>query len=151
MDMKRCNKCKIDKPSVEFNKRKASKDGLNPRCKTCDAETSRIHYEADKYKHSISMKLWRKSTSAIYEIFSDDLSLYVGQSEQLNGRISQHKTWMKNPSIAPKSAEYLYLLLNNHSNVDIRIIEECSREVLIEREQHYIDTIKPLYNKKKSG
>lgn len=33
--MKFCNTCETDKPKEGFGKRSASKDGLSPRCKTC--------------------------------------------------------------------------------------------------------------------
>jgi hypothetical protein len=33
--MKTCNTCKKEKPTSAFNKRAASKDGLNARCKAC--------------------------------------------------------------------------------------------------------------------
>lgn len=55
--MKTCTKCKIDQPLDNFHKRKASKDGLCTKCKSCqkiefktyydkiDAETSRVPRE----------------------------------------------------------------------------------------------------------
>lgn len=36
--MKKCNKCKIEKPLSEFSKDKNRKDGLQPRCKSCNRE-----------------------------------------------------------------------------------------------------------------
>lgn len=33
--MKHCNTCATDKPKTEFHTRKASKDGLSPKCRTC--------------------------------------------------------------------------------------------------------------------
>jgi hypothetical protein len=36
IDGKACSKCKEHKPLSAFNVRKASKDGLQPRCKHCD-------------------------------------------------------------------------------------------------------------------
>jgi hypothetical protein len=61
--------------------------------------------------------------------------------------MESHRYWFKNPHMAPKSQQYLYTLLNQHLNPSIRIIEECPPEVLLEREQYYIDTKKPLYNR----
>ena len=45
------------------------------------------------------------------------------------------------------SQAYLYPQLRKHQ-CDIRIIEQCESEVLLEREQYYIDALKPLYNAK---
>jgi hypothetical protein len=33
--MKHCNTCDTDKPKAEFHARKASKDGLSPKCRLC--------------------------------------------------------------------------------------------------------------------
>lgn len=36
--MKTCTHCEIPKPLTEFNKRRESKDGLTPSCKSCIAQ-----------------------------------------------------------------------------------------------------------------
>ena len=61
-------------------------------------------------------------------------------------RISSHKSWIKNPLTSPKNQQSFYKTLNNYKNIFINVVEECSIEALDEREQHYIDTKKPLYN-----
>ena len=43
--MKKCSKCKIEKPVIDFSKNSTSKDGLRPDCKTCRAIESRIYYQ----------------------------------------------------------------------------------------------------------
>lgn len=40
---KRCSRCGLEKPRTEFHKARHSKDGLNGRCRVCDAE-----YKADR-------------------------------------------------------------------------------------------------------
>jgi hypothetical protein len=40
VDMKICNKCKIEKELTQFNKRKSNKDGLNNFCKKCYNENN---------------------------------------------------------------------------------------------------------------
>lgn len=46
--MKECCNCHEIKPLTEFNKRKASKDGYQPRCKTCHALHNKQHYQENK-------------------------------------------------------------------------------------------------------
>ena len=92
-------------------------------------------------------KKWATKKSGIYEWYENDICLYVGQSTWLLSRVSTHKCWLKNPESAPKDNRPLYISLRQHQNPQIRIIEECPPEVLLEREQYYIDTKKPLYNK----
>lgn len=42
--MKKCNKCKTEKPLDEFHKRSASKDGKQPFCKKCGAAKEAARY-----------------------------------------------------------------------------------------------------------
>ena len=133
----KCRKCSVDvESSVNISpSRFKRKDYL---CNPCHNIINR------KYQENYS-----KSKQGIYEIHSGNISLYIGQSIRLTNRINKHKTFMNNIDLAIKHSnkhESLYFNLQKHNNVSIRIIEECSPEVLLEREQHYIDTIKPLYN-----
>lgn len=41
--MKTCNRCKVNKPLSEFNKKRAS--GVQPYCRTCQSEYQKILYE----------------------------------------------------------------------------------------------------------
>ena len=46
--MKQCSKCGEVKPLEAFSKRKASKDGLQPKCRECHAELNKAWYAANK-------------------------------------------------------------------------------------------------------
>ena len=46
--MKKCTKCKVDKPLIDFSKDKYRKDGLESRCKVCKKTSSRDHYQNNK-------------------------------------------------------------------------------------------------------
>jgi len=46
MTTKTCNTCTTEKDTTEFNKRAASKDGLNARCKSCIADYRASRKEA---------------------------------------------------------------------------------------------------------
>ncbi len=54
---KMCTKCGRELPLSEFNKQKATKDGLIPWCKSCTREYSKIRYETHK---SDELTRWRK-------------------------------------------------------------------------------------------
>jgi len=48
--MKRCTACGEPEGSVEFNKRSASPDGLQPLCKTCQNKKDAAHYLKNREK-----------------------------------------------------------------------------------------------------
>lgn len=47
---KTCCTCKQEKPVDQFNKNRASKDGLQGRCRECSRATWRKHYADNKYR-----------------------------------------------------------------------------------------------------
>lgn len=145
METKCCSKCNEVKPVSEFGKHKTGKFGVNSYCKLCGKAHTRNWVKNNPEKQKNSFKNWRHKKQGIYGWFDGDISLYIGQSKQLNHRMSSHKQWFNNPSLVPLQKEF-YITLNKHVNASIRVIEECSPEVLLEREQYYIDTLKPLYN-----
>ena len=135
--MKKCRKCSVELVLGE-NIRPGCMNNGDYICKPCHNISNRKHQEN-----------YSKSKQGVYEIYSGNISLYIGQSIRLTNRINKHKTFMNNIDLAIKHSnkhESLYYNLQKHNNVSIRIIEECSPEVLLEREQHYIDTLNPLYN-----
>ena len=151
--MKTCTKCKVEKSLDNYYILK--KIYYSSWCKQCVAEyrksdkSKAVEKEYHKSKnHKLHNKSWMYKKQGIYGWFDGNISLYIGQSKRLNGRISSHKSWFKNPMSAPKGDWELYIKLNQHPNASIRIIEECSPEILLERERHYINNYKPLYNKK---
>jgi hypothetical protein len=161
--MKTCSKCSVRKELTEFSKCKKAIDGLQYDCKLCQKQRSKQNYLKDPKHHAQVISNWKKRNyeksrqyqrnfeykkQGIYEWYEGDTSLYVGQSTRLNQRLLNHKSYFNNPELAKKEAQsYLYPLLRQHQNPQIRIIEECSPEALLEREQYYIDTKKPLYNR----
>ena len=55
---KTCTKCKQEQPVAAFSKGKGNKDGLQSRCKKCDAAFCKAWYEDNKEKRAASNKAW---------------------------------------------------------------------------------------------
>lgn len=165
METKQCKKCTEIKPVTEFYKKRDTKDRLTTWCKICVQKQSRNHILNNPEKSKEYSKKWQLKNpekfkqqttnyltkiKAVYEIIDNDTNecLYIGQSKRFISRKNHHKRRIESIELSKKCKQaYLYDLLRQHPQVNIRIIEECSPEVLIEREQYYIDTKKPLYNK----
>lgn len=50
MKKKTCSKCKVNKPTTEFNKRRSAKDGLNSHCKCCNRSMCKIYRDNNPEK-----------------------------------------------------------------------------------------------------
>jgi hypothetical protein len=150
--MRTCSKCQQVKSLNEFYKHKKGKDGFSYDCKFCIKQQSKDHHKKyqqtckGKENHKKSCFQWNYKKQGIYEWYENNTSLYIGKSVVLNSRISYHKANIKKVNLNHPHFE-LYEALRQHQNPQIRIIEECSAEKLLERENYYIDIKKPLYNK----
>ena len=73
---------------------------------------------------------------------------YVGSSVSLSKRLYNYysSNYLKNELKVTKSIIYRSILKNGYSNFSLYIIEYCEKDLLIKREQYYIDTLKPEYN-----
>lgn len=134
MATKQCIECGIDKPTNEFNKRQG-------KCKSCQKT----------YAANYNLNDWNIRYQGIYSISDSETGrcLYIGASDGINRRISRHKTNINNLQYAEKwhkSQLNLYTSLSQHKSVFFEVLEECSKELLKEREIHYINQLKPLYN-----
>ena len=144
--MKKCSKCQETKELTEFSKRSAAKDGLYAYCKPCACKVATEWNKANPEKFRANLKKYQYNISGVYQILNNqDECLYVGQTVQFNGRKNLHKTFAKNPS-ADKQHPSLYKNLNKEGNITIKLVEECPKEVLLEREQYWINKLKPKYN-----
>lgn len=86
------------------------------------------------------------SGSGVYMISTNvNEKFYIGSAINLKDRFGRHRrTLIRNchPNI------HLQNTWNKHENCELKfyILEKCDEDKLIEREQHYIDTLKPQYN-----
>jgi hypothetical protein len=137
--MKTCTKCNTEKPLVEFNNRQSQ-------CKLCQKEyANNWQKTTGKSNHKKSNKKYLQKIKAVYGIYDNEECLYVGQSTWFTQRKLNHINKLRHST---KSTPHykLYEALRQHLNTSIRIIEECSPELLLTQEQYYINTLKPKYN-----
>ena len=87
-----------------------------------------------------------KNASGIYQIQSiRNSKIYVGSAVNLRGRKYGHFTDLKNKKHGNQHLQNHY---NKYGKADFQfsILEFCEKEKLIEREQLYIDTLRPIFN-----
>jgi group I intron endonuclease len=85
------------------------------------------------------------NVSGIYRITSPSGKFYIGSSLNIAARWRQHRSDLRrNLHVNPK----LQAAWNKYSedNLKLEIVEVCLVEDLLNREQHYLDTLKPTYN-----
>ena len=70
---------------------------------------------------------------------------YVGSAINLSKRLNRyyHKSELTKKNARPINQA---LLKYGHSNFSLEILEYCSKDNLLERENYYLDTLKPEYN-----
>ena len=138
MEIKLCSKCKEEKPLTEYYKNQNQ-------CKDCKRAYNREWVKTPKGKNTVSKAVikWRSKRQGVYGIFVDQTCYYVGESSGLDGRISQHKTYIKNPQSAKPMFFPLYNSLQD-KDYEIKILEETPNHK--EKEKVWIEYLAPLYN-----
>ncbi len=71
--MKTCSRCEVTKPTIEFHRRSASKDGLRSACKACVASEVRTRPNHKEYETKIK------------RVYGIDLNQYNIMFENQNG------------------------------------------------------------------
>ena len=119
---KNCRVCNEPKTLDNFYK--------SNRCKFCD---SIYHKNRNKL-------ILENSTIGIYKITSPTNKIYIGQSINIEGR------WINYKSLQCKAQVKLYNSLKKHGpeNHIFEIIEECSEDLLLERETYWKEYYKVL-------
>lgn len=79
----------------------------------------------------------------IYKISSPN-GFYIGSSKNIRKRFQDHLSSLRRGKHCNQVVQRAFD--KNDSKLDFSIIELCSESTLLEREQHYIDTLKPRYN-----
>jgi hypothetical protein len=92
----------------------------------------------------VTKELWNKS--GIYCLVNtDNQKKYVGSSKNIYQRLQKHRAYLRKNIHENKKLQNSW---NKHGEGSFQyyILEFCSEEQLLEREQFYIDTLKPWYN-----
>lgn len=73
---------------------------------------------------------------------------YIGSSANITKRLRKYYciNYLNNKIIKDNSRIYRALLKYGHSNFNLEILEYCDKKSLINREQYYLDLLKPEYN-----
>lgn len=91
----------------------------------------------------------KNQSCGIYKIENmNNGKFYIGSSKRVEARWSNHKKDLKQQR---HHSVYLQASYNKHGvdNFTFEIIELCEEDKLLEREQFYLDTLKPAYNTEK--
>ena len=145
--MKQCNKCKEDLV-LGTNWRECNKKNQQYTCKGCMYKSARKWELDNPIRRTELFNSWRTKKQGVYEIFSGDICLYIGESGQINHRMETHKSMMRHSHLRKHSNGFykVYEKMDVYDNKDVRILEECDNHK--ERETHWINKLKPLFNKK---
>lgn len=87
--------------------------------------------------------------SGIYRwMHKTDNESYVGSSKDLYIRFKDYynENYLNRRTLTSNSRIYKALLLNGYGAFNLEILEYCDKQYIIEREQYYIDLLKPEYN-----
>lgn len=159
MATKQCNRCGKVKDTTEFSKQTRSKDGLQPRCKSCNkkdnhkfrTEINPKHHKVWQKTHmnelSGYIKKYRKAdkTPIIYSITNPEGKQYIGQTMMnFSVRILEHRSHYRRAS--QNKRERLDLLhdsfdkhgMDNHQFKIMKELPNFTRKQLHEVEKAYI-------------
>jgi hypothetical protein len=90
-----------------------------------------------------------KGKSGIYRwISSISNKSYIGSSMNITKRLRKYYNinYLNSKIIKDNSLIYRALLKHGYSNFNLEILEYCNKKYLINREQYYLDLLKPEYN-----
>ncbi len=108
-----------------------------------------IHYYPDAGIFKVKILSDNKNKSGIYR-WTNLITgkSYIRSSINLKGRLSIY--YSKKAILSKLSTRisivYSAILKHDYSNFSLEILEYCNIDVLIKREQYYIDLFKPEYN-----
>lgn len=90
-------------------------------------------------------------TCGVYSIYNTaNGKMYIGSSKDIETRWAGHKHYLRgrNKEQPAHKNRHLQRDWDTHGEglFELKILEKCSPDLLLEREQHYIDTLDNLYN-----
>jgi len=106
----------------------------------------RIYKNADTQKAKIITENSKKS--GIY-LWRNKLNgkTYIGSSSNLANRFTQYFCYTRISKVTQgRSHIHRSLIKNGYSSFELQILEYCDSDKLLQREQYYMDLLKPTYN-----
>ena len=82
--------------------------------------------------------------SGVYVACLNDRILYVGSTRQLYRRFMDHR---KKSIVKNKYQQTLNAFIQAGNEVEFVILENCTNDQLLKREKHYMELLKPEFNK----
>jgi group I intron endonuclease len=90
-----------------------------------------------------------KNKSGIYRWTNKNTNdIYIGSAVNLNRRFKEYfsKKFLYKEILKNNSIIYRALLKYGYSDFSLEVLEYCSKEFLLEKEQYYLDLLNPKYN-----
>lgn len=117
-----------------------------------DSEAQIVNIKPEKcYDNAYSLKSFilneNKNKSGIYR-FTNKLNgnFYIGSSQNLSKRFAQYFNLSEISTVKNDLTISRALIKYGYFNFILEILEYCDVPVLLEREQYYLDLLKPAYN-----
>jgi hypothetical protein len=87
---KKCKRCEVEKPTIEFGDNKNNKDGKSIYCKKCELERGREYREKNREKVNDSSKNYRKNNP---EKYKEVIEKYLGKNPNMTSteRIKKYR------------------------------------------------------------
>ena len=163
-ETKTCKDCNKELSLEMFHYSNKPKGILKSYCKDCSYKRAQAHIDQDPVAHYHYMQRYYRENPekypgnyitktipmecGVYKIsceLTDDS--YIGCSTNIRGRIYKHRK----ASGKGKQRE-LYKLIKEYgwNAFDVEVLELCDKEILFERETHYIQELKPNLNRNKN-
>ena len=87
-----------------------------------------------------------KNLSGIYKITTNQSGkIYIGSAVKLSGRFNRHKFELRHNNHHSKHLQN-HVNKNGIESLSFELIELCDRELLLDREQFYLDNLTPEFN-----
>jgi len=115
--MKRCYKCKVEKPFSEFFKDKQKKDGLNSSCKECIKVLKKLDYiqNQDLYKEKAKNR-YHSNKDYYIEYYKSNIEKHKQYDKEFQIKTSWRKNYRKNNREYEKEYEKRRYIKNIHIN-----------------------------------
>lgn len=131
--MKICYKCKEEKPTLDFNKSKSSKDGYGTYCTVCRKEKKKAEYLRNREKYLANAKRYREENHV--KVSEAKKLCYVNKIDQYKqARREYYK--LNSESVLAQAAEYRK---SNKEEIRKRdnIYKAKNRDILKEKQSKY--------------